>query len=336
MRKTMPIWLSLMLLYAACAPASRSTMSRETEVPNTATLVRSSTIAKSTPMAIIDPRVLLAGKTPSSMLSLPRTQDAEVVLSEGFYETEFKSYCLQPGTPAPSAGDAYLQAPLGGERRDIVETVLRRSLDKPELDQKNIQLLLWSVVSGSDYNRLSSPVKSTARELLTSKQIFVLQGGMMGVVRQISQVIPIPELSKAYGEMRSLFDLGNSSYEAYEQIAVLRHPAVTVKPGGDRDQWNLQEGGYYVRYYPASYQRVKVQVYVPEGILDSTGRHNGSYLLFDPVTTMAIPASTNAQRLGIGAPVADVIRKVIVVEKTVPAPRKDPGIRKFPKAVGHL
>ena len=47
---------------------------------------------------------------------------------------------------------------------------------------------------------------------------------------------------------------------------------------------------------------------------------NGSYLSFDPVTMMAIPANSNAQRLGIGAPVIDIVRKVIQIERQLPRP----------------
>ena len=108
---------------------------------------------------------------PLSLMELPQTEDGEIVLSEGYYEADFKSYCLQPGTPSPSDRDAYGQAPLGGYRKDIVETVLRNSLKRPDLEQRNIQLLLWSVVSGSDFRKLSWEVQSTAEQLLSRKQI---------------------------------------------------------------------------------------------------------------------------------------------------------------------
>jgi hypothetical protein len=268
-----------------------------------------------------------------SLLELPQSQDGEIILSEGFYEADFKSYCLQPGTPDPSARDAYLQAPLGGYRKDIVETVLRNSLDRPDLEQRNIQLLLWSVVSGSDYNRLSSSVKATSRQLLSSKQLFALQGGVMGVMKTIAASFPETGINSPYNDMRKLFELGSSSYEAYERIAVLRQPSVVSRADYKRDQWYKQAGGYYVRYFPSSYQRVKIQVYVPAGSLDADGKHSGNYLLFDPVTMMAIPANSNAQRLGIGAPVVEVIRKVIEIQKIPQAPRKPPVSNPNPKGV---
>jgi hypothetical protein len=337
MKRILPFGLVLALLVSSCAPASRNAV---TELPHTNQL-GSRTVSTSVPDAVphhfVDPNIELSGKSPSSMMTLPRSQDGEIILSPGYYETEFKSYCLQPGTPGPSGADAYFQAPLSGNRKDMVETVLRNSLDHPELEQRNIQLLLWNMVSGGDFNRLSGPVKGTARTLLTNKQIFQLQGGVMNVVRQVTQAIPIPELSRAYGEMKNLFDLGNSSYEAYERIAVLNQAPLQVRSGAGRDQWYLQDAGYYVRYQPENYQKVKVQVYVPDNLLDSTGKKGDSYVLFDPVTMMAVPSSTNAQHLGIGAPIGDVIRKVIVIDRPAPPSNgKDAQIRKFPKGVTHL
>ena len=271
------------------------------------------------------PDTLLANRTPRSLLDLPASQDGDIILSEGFYEGDFRSYCLQPGTPAPSDVDAYLQAPLGGYRKDIVESILRNSLSRPDLEQRNIQLLLWSVVSGSDYSRLAPSVKSTARQLLTSKQVFALQGGVVGVMKTIATAFPDNGISPVFNDMRNLFELGNSSYEAFEQIAVLRQPSKIHHAEYNRDQWYLQEGGFYARYFPSSYQRIKIQVYVPEGSLDTAGKKDGSFLLFDPVTMMAVSANSNAQRLGIGAPVADVIRKVILIQKTPRNPKKAAG-----------
>jgi hypothetical protein len=214
--------------------------------------------------------------------------------------------------------------PLSGYRKDIIETVLRNSINRPDLDQRNIQLLLWSVVSGSDYNKLSSSVKSTSRQLLSSKQIFALQGGVAGVMKTIAASLPETGNNTVLGGMKDLFELGNSSYEAYERIAVSRQPSTIHRPDYKKDQWYKQEGGYYVRYFPSSYQRTKIQVFVPSGTLDQDGKRSGNFLTFDPVTMMATPANSNSQRLGIGAPIADVIRKVIQINKPAPAPKKPP------------
>jgi hypothetical protein len=74
-----------------------------------------------------------------------------------------------------------------------------------------------------------------------------------------------------------------------------------------------------------SYQKVRIQVFVPDGLLDAEGKVGGEYLVFDPTGQQAIPAFTNAQRLGIGAPVIiDVVRKVIQIKKVSENEKKIP------------
>ena len=312
------------MLIISCGPSSRNTANKDKQQP-----AESTTVGKidSTNLTQYD---FLADKKPGSLMELPKSQDGGFVLSTGYYEAEFNSYCLQPGTPDPSARDAYYQAPVRGYRKEIIESILRNSQDKPELQQRNIQLLLWSVVSGSNFNKLASPVQSTAYQLLTPKQVFELKGGVMGVVKTVAAAIP------GNSDMNRLFDLGTNSYEAYERMAVLRQPSEISRPDYKRDQWNKVPEGYYVRHFAKGYQKVHIQVYVPDGIADTA---SGKYLFFDPVSMLAVPANSNAQRLGIGAPVIiDIVRKVMIINKGSggPVKRQDPAPKptnpKNPKA----
>jgi len=320
------VWLFVIL--AACAPASHNAISKPIDPSHPRVDALETNSIPVGDSLIIDTSLY---RKPSSLMDLPVSQGGDIILSEGLYETEFKSYCLQPGTPSPSDRDAYLQAPLNSYRKDVVETALRNSLSKPYLDQKNVQLLLWSVVSGSNYNKLSWEVQSTAEQLLSRKQIFQLKGGYAGVVKSVGAYIPESGVKNVYNQMNNLFELGSSSYEAYERIAVPSGASVIHHPEYKKEQWYKQPGGYYVRYFPESYKKVKVQVYVPKGSLDSTGMKDGNYLLFDPVTMMAIPANSNAQRLGIGAPVIDIIRRVIQIESQPHVIQKKPETQKPPK-----
>jgi hypothetical protein len=307
MSKFLPGSIWFVILLSSCAQSSRNAASSN----NNSNSVHSRTNVNQD-LAVIDTTInqldsLLAEKKPQSLMELPKSQDGGFVLSPGYYEADFRSYCLQPGTPDPSARDAYLQAPLTGYRKDIVASILRNSQEKTYLEQKNIQLLLWSVVSGSNFNKLSPSVKSTANQLLSPKQVFELKGGVMGTVKTMSAAFP-----SRNNNLTKLFEMGTGSYEAFERIAVLRKPSEIRRPDLKRDQWYKQEDGYYVRYLPASYQRVSIQVYVPEGIADTTA---GKFIIFDPVSMLAIPANSNAQRLGIGAPVIEIVRAIIKVQK---------------------
>ena len=262
-----------------------------------------------------------ADQKPQSLMELPQTQDGGFVLKPGFYETEFKTYCLQPGTPDPREGDAYLQGPVTGYRKEMVESVLLNSRDKKDIEQRNIQLLLWSVVSGSDFNKLSYAVQMDAMKLLTPKQIFELKGGVMGMIKNVSYSSGVLNANK---NMKRLFETGFSSYEGFERMAVRNETSKVLKKGIKYDKWYKQKENYYIRYFPVSYKKVKIQVYVPDSLLDEENKLNDEYVVFDPTGQQAIPAFTNAQRLGVGAPVIDIIRAVIKVNKKSLPPRKIP------------
>jgi hypothetical protein len=266
---------------------------------------------------------LPSDQKPQPLTDLPQTQDGGFVLKPGFYETDFKTYCLEPGTPDPHQGDAYLQGPITGYRRDIVESVLLNSRAQKDIDQRNIQLLLWNIVSGSDFNNLSYEVQNDAARLLTPKQIFQLKGGVMGVVKNVSYT---SGLMNANSDLKKLFETSINSYEAYEKIAVAREQSKVIKQGVKYDQWYRQRENYYVRYFPESYKKVKIQIYVPGGLLDADNKINNEYLVFDPTGQQAIPAFTNAQRLGIGTTVVDVIRQVIKINRQPPPPKKMPKV----------
>ena len=265
---------------------------------------------------------------PIPLTDLPRTEDGGFVLTPGYYETEFKTYCLQPGTPGPSSRDAYLEAPMSGYRKEIVKTVLFNSRSKPGIEQKNVQLLLWSVVSKSDFNKLSPAVQTDAVQLLTPKQVFELKGGVMGIVKTVSDNLPG---TNGHNDVRRLFEIGSSSYEAFEKMAVLREASQIKRADFKNDQWYKQKQNYYVRYFPVNYQKVRVQVYVPNGVIDSIGKVSGEYLVFDPTGLQAIPANSNSQRLGIGGPVVDVIRAIIKINKANNPPKRLPDNKKDKK-----
>lgn len=271
---------------------------------------------------------LASDQQPRSLMDLPQTQYGGFVLKPGFYEAEFKTYCLEPGTPDPRQGDAYLQSPVTGYRKEIVASVLLNSRDKKNIDQKNIQLLLWSVVSRSDFNRLSPAVQMDAMQLLTPKQIFELKGGVIGAIKTAVYSTRVPGANSG---MKRLFETSVRSYEAYENIAVRREQSRVIKQGVKYDQWYRQKENYYIRYFPESYKKVRIQVYVPDGILDADNKLNDEYLVFDPTGQQATPAFTNAQRLGIGAPVIDVIRAVIKTNKQQPVPPKKQPEKTSPK-----
>jgi hypothetical protein len=165
-------------------------------------------------------------------------------------------------------------------------------------------------------------------KLLKPKQIFQLKGGVVGMIKNVSYTTG---LLNANNNIRRLFETSVDSYEAYEKIAVRREQSQVIRKGVKYDQWYKQSENYYVRYFPESYKKVKIQVYVPGGLLDANNKLNNEYVVFDPTGQQAIPALTNAQRLGIGSTVADIVRAVIKINKRTALPKKIPGKNQTPK-----
>lgn len=312
MNLSLPSSLLFISLLTACTSSRKSSPSTQGNLINA-----------------IDEQVQIdSGQVPQSLMDLPQTQFGGFVLRPGYYEAEFKTYCLQPGTPDPKQGDAYIQGPVSGYRGEIVESVLINSKDQKDIEQRNIQLLLWSIVSGSNFNSLSYSVQNDAARLLTPKQIFQLKGGVVGMIKEASSATGVLNFNS---DIKRLFETGVRSYEAYENLAVRREPSKITRRGVKHDQWYRQKENYYVRFFPESYKKVKIQVYVPVDLLDAEGKLNGEYLVFEPTGQQGIPTFTNAQRLGIGTPVIDIVRQVIKINRPIPAPKKTPQPKTNPK-----
>src|SRR5689334_18221800 len=106
-----------------------------------------------------------------SLMTLQRTPNVGFVLQPGYYSLQDQSYCLKAGTHGPGGGDGYLYAPPLGPMEDIVMTIVRNSVNHPEIHQHDIQLLLWAIIARAKFEDLSTELKATAARLLTPRQL---------------------------------------------------------------------------------------------------------------------------------------------------------------------
>src|SRR5215218_9407054 len=205
----------------------------------------------------------------TSLFNLPRTAAGDYILTPGFYEGEFESYCLHPGTHGPSSGDGYLYAPLKGSRKDIIETILQQSETTGNVSQRDVQLLIWAILAKATYKDLSANLKQAATELLTPKQLYELNGGALGLVPDVAAAmnVQIPASLRTAlaieSQMRQLFLNSSTSYEEFERVAVLAEPSEVDRPEYKRGRWCRHPSGYYIRFFPNGYQRTTIQVYLP-------------------------------------------------------------------------
>ena len=233
------------------------------------------------------------------LMTLQRTPNGGFVLQPGYYEMQAQSYCLKAGTHGPGGGDGYLYAPPLGPAEDAVMTIVRNSVNRPEIPQQEIQQLLWAIIARAKFENLGSNLKATASRLLTPRQLASLnrsaldvlsnsqlQGAMGGVPGPLRQVL------EAEAQLRRMLTTPGTSFAEMERVAVLSGAA--PRGEGSRDvpsgRWSLHPDGYYVRYLPSGYSSTRVEIWVPQGS-PSVGKE------YDPAAHVAVPGNTARQRL---------------------------------------
>ncbi len=235
----------------------------------------------------------------SNLLNLKRTTAGGFILQPGFYGYQSQSYCLKAGTHGPGGGDGYMYAPPIGPMEDIVMAVVRNSVDHPGIAQRNVQVLLWSIIAHAKFDDLQNNIKVVAAQLLTPKQIVKLNGGAIGLVPDdvrrkgmASLPQPIQDVMEAEAKLRQMLTSTNSTFEEMERVAVLA--GVAPMGPGSREipsgRWSQHPDGYYVRYIPSGYSSTRIQIWVPQGS-PAVGKE------FDPATHIAVPGNTSRQRL---------------------------------------
>jgi hypothetical protein len=229
------------------------------------------------------------------LMQLQRTPNGGFVLQPGYYSFHDQSYCLHAGTHGPGGGDGYLYAPPKGSAQDAVMTIVRNSVNHPEIDQHLIQTLLWAIVARAKFEDLSTEHKAVAARLLTPRQLAALNRSALDLISgsglPIDMPAPLRKIAEAEARMRSLLT-GGGSYAELERVAVLAG-AAPMGPGSQEipsGRWSLHPDGYYIRYLPSSYTNTVVEIWVPQGS-PAVGKE------YDPATHIAVPGNTARQRL---------------------------------------
>ncbi|HWS54381.1 MAG TPA: hypothetical protein VN228_09650 [Pyrinomonadaceae bacterium] len=234
-----------------------------------------------------------------SLMTLQRTPNGGFVLQPGYYTLQAQSYCLKAGTHGPGGGDGYLYAPPKGPAEDAVMTIVRNSVNRPEIPQQQIQQLLWAIIARAKFEDLQGGLKATASQLLTPRQLASLN-------RNALDVVTGPALERALGsapsglrsvlqaeaQLRQMLTNPGASFAEMERVAILSGAAPLGE--GSREvpsgRWSMHPDGYYVRYLPSGYSSTRLEIWVPQGS-PSVGKE------FDPAAHIAVPGNTARQRL---------------------------------------
>ena len=210
-------------------------------------------------------------RAPGDMRRLARTGNGGFVLQPGLWEGTFESYCLRAATWAPGAGDGYLWAPIKGTRAGAIGTILRTSVRHPKIPREDIQLLLWAILSRTRVDQMAPKLQAAARALLPASEINNINVSAQQVLdvaertRLFRSVTgPTRQALEVESALRYEFSRANANYEQIEKIAILSGvPPPENRNAIKRGQWSPHPGGYFVRYFPDSFARTKVQVLRP-------------------------------------------------------------------------
>jgi len=203
---------------------------------------------------------------------LPRTPDGAYVLQPGLFEIYLQSYCIKAGTYRPSEGEGYLYAPLKGPCSDIIQNILRRSQNYPELNQEDIQMILWAIIARTKMSDIPPESQSVAQKLITPDEMFRLNGGAIGLIPEeafeilMNKLPPqLQDIIAAEAQIREMMTGAQVDFESLEQVVFLTGerdtPRVQEIPRG---RWCYHNGGFFIRYLPDGYNLMQIQLYVPE------------------------------------------------------------------------
>jgi hypothetical protein len=234
-----------------------------------------------------------------SLMALQRTPNGGFVLQPGYYMLQDQSYCLKAGTHGPGGGDGYLYAPPKGPAEDAVISIVRNSVQHPEIQQHDIQLLLWAIIARAKFEDLQPELKSVAARLLTPRQLAALNRSALDALsgNALTDAIggvpePLRQIAQAEAEIRQMVTTPGATFAEVERVAVLNGNA-PLGPGSQEipsGRWSMHPDGYYVRYVPSGYSSTRVEIWVPQGS-PAVGKE------YDPATHIAVPGNTARQRL---------------------------------------
>ena len=249
--------------------------------------------------------------------SIPRRPNGAFILKPGTYEMTVQSYCLHAGTYGPSRGNGYLYAPLKGPKQAIIQRILQDTWKQPGVSQNDVQMIIWAILARARLKDLAPELRRSADKLLSRQEQSELDGSALDWVPSqaldlATASLPGPSRSivQAENELRRRLAIPGVSFQAMRQIAVLAGRAPRSSgPSVPMGRWSEHLGGFYVRYFPSSFMRTRVQVYVPalekKNKTGGAGGSTDSYGDWDLSSDVATPGNPGSQRLATSPRDAD-------------------------------
>ncbi len=219
-----------------------------------------------------------------SLFELERNSAGGFILPNGVYGGALQSYCLHAGTYEPAIGTGMVYAPYLGSQASAIQSILRNSVFYPDIPQRQVQTLIWAVLSRTRFENLSRENQAAAARLLSPQEIVRLNRNAVDIIpdrirqQAIGQVpASVFQVLEVENNMRELLTRAETTYEELQRVAFLTGEAPWGE--GSREvpagRWSYHPGGFFIRYNSRGYTRTEVQVFHPEPMFierDQLGR----------------------------------------------------------------
>ncbi len=117
-----------------------------------------------------------------SLFELERSSAGGFFLPSGVYGATLQSYCLKAGTHEPGVGSGMVYAPYIGSQASIIQNILRNSVSHPDIPQRQVQTLIWAVLSRARFENLSRENQAAAARLLSPQEIVRLNRNAVDII----------------------------------------------------------------------------------------------------------------------------------------------------------
>jgi hypothetical protein len=238
------------------------------------------------------------------LLKLARDDNGAFILKPGIYEAYVESYSLTPFDQPTPRGSAFFPAPIKGRRAKVISDILKFAELHPDVPQVIIQNLVGLTIYGTDLEKMPQPTQAAAQKLLPKETLKKLSGAARA--KFLERIILDTINQKAPKAAKDVAGAVAAEQKIDQQTGINSAIKVTLSGGSDpgtlaastvKGTWAQMEGGFFVRYLPEGYVRVRLQVIVPEAATE--GLDPKKPLTFDPTQFLAVHMGTPAQLLGL-------------------------------------
>ncbi|MCS7300608.1 MAG: hypothetical protein NZ556_03540, partial [Fimbriimonadales bacterium] len=200
----------------------------------------------------------------------------------GLFEIRVQSFCGHCGSYPPHSALGYLPAPYKGSRAELLRTIMQRYQQHPELEQRDVQWLVWAILAQAKPETYTGPARRAAQVLLTEQELRSLNQQGLDAFQDEAIRRLLPQVREA---LRPVLEVEN---RVRQLVAQVERPfeeleRVVMRPIDPNDRilyepnhwyWEPDQGFFY-RYRPQGYSRTHIQVWVPrpvETVYDALGR----------------------------------------------------------------